>query len=47
MKTVKYEQVVIGRGEVRMMFKLSSVIGNSYITDGKVVRNGFVRYIAA
>lgn len=45
MKTIKYEQVVVGRGEVRAMFKLSSVgfVLGSYITEGKAVRNSFVR----
>lgn len=45
MKTIKYEQVVIGHGEVRVMFKLSSVgyVLGSYITDGKATRNCFVK----
>ena len=45
MKTVKYQQVVIGHAEVRAMFKLSSAgfIVGSYITDGKATRNCFAK----
>ena len=45
METVKYEQVTIGHGEVRAMFKLSSVgyVVGTYITDGKATRNCFVK----
>ena len=45
MLSVKYEDVVIGHAEVRMMFKLSSVgvVCGSYIKDGKITRNSFVR----
>jgi len=45
MLSVKYEDVVIGHAEVRMMFKLSSVgvVCGSYIKDGKITRNSYVR----
>ena len=45
MKTVKYEQVIIGHAEVRAVFKLSSVgyVVGCYITEGKVTRNSFAR----
>ena len=45
MKTIKYQQVVIGHAEVRAIFKLSSAgyIVGSYITDGKVTRNSYVK----
>ena len=45
MQTIKYQQVVIGHGEVRAMFKLSTsgYIVGTYVTDGKVTRNSFVR----
>ena len=45
METVKYEEVIIGHGEVRAMFKLSSVgyVVGTYITDGKATRNCFAR----
>ena len=45
MKTIKYEQVVIGHAEVRAVFKLSSVghVVGCYITDGKATRNSFAR----
>jgi len=44
MLSVKYEDVVIGHSEVRMMFKLSSVgvVCGSYIKDGKITRNSYV-----
>ena len=47
MLTVKYEQVVIGHAEVRMVFKLSSVgiVAGSYVTDGKVTRHAGVRVL--
>ena len=45
MLSVKYEEKVIGHAEVRAMFKLSSsgIICGSYIKDGKITRNSFVR----
>ena len=45
MKTIKYEKVVIGHAEVRAIFKLSSVgyVVGSYILDGKVTKNSFVK----
>ena len=45
MLTVKYEEQVIGHGEIRMAFKLSSygMVAGSYITDGYVTRQSFVR----
>ncbi len=45
MLSVKYEEQVIGHAEVRMMFKLSTsgIVCGSYVTDGKVARNAFVR----
>lgn len=41
MLTVKYEEVYIGAGEIRVVFKLSTAgkVAGSYITDGKVARN--------
>ena len=45
MKTVKYQQVVIGHAEVRAIFKLSSVgyVVGCYIQDGKATRNSFAK----
>ena len=47
MLTIKYEKVVIGHAEVRVVFKLSSVgiVAGSYVTDGKVIRHGGVRVL--
>ena len=47
MLTVKYEQVVRGHAEVRMVFKLSSngLIAGSYVIDGKILRNAMARLI--
>lgn len=49
MLTIKYEKVVIGHAEVRVVFKLSSVgvVAGSYITDGKATRHAGVRVIRA
>ena len=45
MLSVKYENVVIGHTEVRVMFKLSSagIVCGSYVKDGKITRNSFVK----
>ncbi|MDD4110422.1 MAG: translation initiation factor IF-2 [Clostridia bacterium] len=45
MRTIKYEQVVIGHGEVRAIFKLSSIgyVVGSYILDGKATKGSFVK----
>ena len=45
MLSVKYEEQVIGHVEVRAMFKLSTsgVVCGSYVTEGKIARNAFVR----
>lgn len=47
MLTVKYEKVVCGHAEVRVVFKLSSVgiVAGSYILDGKVARHNGVRVL--
>ena len=47
MLTVKYEQVVTGHAEVRVVFKLSTngLVAGSYVTDGKIIRNGGARLI--
>ncbi|MBQ3494829.1 MAG: translation initiation factor IF-2, partial [Clostridia bacterium] len=47
MLTVKYEEKTIGHAEVRVMFKLSSsgLVCGSYVKDGKVTRNAYVRVI--
>lgn len=44
MLSIKYEDVVIGHSEVRVMFKLSSagIVCGSYIKDGKATRNAYV-----
>ena len=43
----KFEEVVIGRVEVRQTFKVSKVgtIIGGYVTDGKIERNSGVRVI--
>jgi len=45
--TPEYEEVTLGRAEVRTTFKVSGVgtICGSYVTDGKIVRNAKVRLI--
>ncbi|MBO7527213.1 MAG: translation initiation factor IF-2 [Clostridia bacterium] len=45
MLSIKYEDVVIGHAEVRVMFKLSSagIVCGSYVKDGKITRNSYVR----
>ena len=45
--TPKFEEVVIGRVEVRQTFKVSKVgtIIGGYVTDGKIERNSGVRVI--
>lgn len=47
MMTVKYEQVVTGHAEVRVVFKLSTngLVAGSYVTDGKIIRSGMARLI--
>ena len=42
-----YKEVVIGRCEVRETFRVSSIgtIAGSYVTDGKVTRNSFIRVV--
>lgn len=43
----EYEEVVLGRAEVRALFKVPNVgtIAGSYVTDGKIVRGAQVRVI--
>ena len=45
MLSVKYEDKVIGHTEVRAMFKLSSsgIVCGSYVKDGKITRNAYVK----
>ncbi|MEG1752028.1 MAG: translation initiation factor IF-2, partial [Clostridia bacterium] len=45
MMTIKYEEVVVGHAEIRMLFKLSSagLVAGSYVTDGKMIRKGNAR----
>ena len=47
MLSIKYEQVVTGHAEIRMVFKLSTngLIAGSYVTDGKIIRNAMGRLI--
>ena len=47
MMTVKYEQVVCGHAEVRVVFKLSTygLVAGSYVKDGKIVRGAMGRLI--
>ncbi|CAM3748761.1 translation initiation factor IF-2 [Alkalicoccus chagannorensis] len=42
-----YQEKVIGQAEVRQVFKVSRIgsIAGSYVTDGKIVRNGKARLI--
>ena len=41
----KFEEKIMGRAQVRNVFKLSSVgeVAGSYVISGKIVRNGKVR----
>ena len=47
MLTVKYEEKTIGHAEVRVMFKLSTngLVCGSYVKDGKITRNSYIRVI--
>ena len=47
MMAVKYEQVVAGHADVRVVFKLSTygLIAGSYVTDGKIIRGAMGRLI--
>jgi translation initiation factor IF-2 len=47
MRAKVYEKVVTGHAEVRVVFKLTSVgiVAGSYVTDGKIVRNGGARVL--
>lgn len=47
MLSKKYEQVVAGHAEVRMVFKLSTsgLVAGSYVTDGKILRGAMARLI--
>lgn len=47
MLSKKYEQVVAGHAEVRMVFKLSTsgLVAGSYVTDGKIIRGAMARLI--
>lgn len=42
-----FKEVVLGRLEIRTIFKVPGVgnVGGSYVTDGKIVRNGEVRLV--
>ena len=43
----KYKEVVVGHAEVRQLIKVSKIgtVCGSYVTDGKIVRNGQVRIV--
>src|SRR5690606_30727159 len=43
----EYEEVVLGRAEVRALFKVPNVgtVAGAYVTDGKIVRGAQVRVI--
>ena len=43
----KFREVVLGRAEVRNVFKLSSagMIAGSYVLDGKITRNSQIRVV--
>ena len=43
----EYKEVVNGKAEVRMTYKISNVgtIAGCYVTDGKIVRNSEIRVI--
>ena len=43
----KFHEVVLGRAEVRSVFKLSSagMIAGSYVVDGKITRNAQIRVV--
>ena len=43
----EYKEVINGKAEVRMTYKISNVgtIAGCYVTDGKIVRNSEVRVI--
>ncbi|MEG1500303.1 MAG: translation initiation factor IF-2, partial [Clostridia bacterium] len=45
MLTPVYEEKIVGHAEVRMVFKLSQsgVVAGSYVLDGKIQRNAFIR----
>jgi len=45
MLSKKYEQIVAGHAEVRMVFKLSTsgLVAGSYVTDGKVIRGAMAK----
>ena len=43
----EYKEVVNGKAEVRMVYKISNIgtIAGCYVTDGKILRNSEVRVI--
>ena len=43
----KFHEVVLGRAEVRNVFKLSSagMIAGSYVVDGRITRNSQIRVV--
>ena len=43
----EYKEVVNGKAEVRMVYKISNIgtIAGCYVTDGKIIRNSEVRVI--
>lgn len=45
MMAIKYEEKYVGSAEIRVVFKLSSAgkVAGSYVTDGKIQRNGIVK----
>ncbi len=47
LKPVKYNQVVIGHAEVRIIYKITGagIIAGSYVTDGKILRGAKARLI--
>lgn len=49
MMTIKYEQVVCGHAEVRVVFKLSTygLVAGSYVQDGKILRGAGARLLRA
>ena len=47
MMAPKYQEIIIGHAEIRVIFKLSTsgVVAGSYVQDGKIARNAFARVI--
>ncbi len=49
MLSIKYEEIYIGKAEVRVVFKLSTAgkIAGSYVKDGKITRNAIAKVMRA